>query len=534
MKRLTLALAAAALIFSTLATAAAAAETKLLPDSYRLPSNGDKPADLDLDGYDTSTLTAPLLRGADRFQAKWQLDAVGASNLVRDQNGNLYFTDGSKTLYSVSETGAVNWSVPLKDMEWFPKLKVGRDNRIYALTDGDPLKEEAKQGAVFAFDTAGKLQWHAAIAKVREYVKFDVDSAGNVIVATDDGIVSIHPDGKRNWVNDSILKLTDVAYDTYKWTRDNIASIQTDPDGNSFVMTNDKQLHALDSTGVEKWTRNLDTFNFDQNHLYFPGGNQLFWVDEAGVHAYDSLTGKPLAKAVISQNNLDQSGVPNDEDGGLYVNYDSNGIEKVDQEGHLLWKYRTPDRQYGRAHELVSDRYGNLYFADNGGNVISLDRQGKERYMLIRNDSAMTSVSLSASGRGDLFCLMENLGLFSIQASTAPIRIDLNGQEQYYGQEPVIVNGTTLVPMRGLFEALGADVKWDDATQSVTGTKDRHIVELQIGGKSALVDGRIVALEAEPALIDSRTMIPLRVVAEAFGATITWDGANRAISIQTK
>jgi hypothetical protein len=154
--------------------------------------------------------------------------------------------------------------------------------------------------------------------------------------------------------------------------------------------------------------------------------------------------------------------------------------------------------------------------------------------MLIRNDSAMTSVSLSASGRGDLFCLMENLGLFSIQALTAPIRIELNGQEQYYGQEPVIVNGTTLVPMRGLFEALGADVKWDDATQTVTGTKDRHIVELQIGGNSALVDGRTVALEAEPALIAGRTMIPLRVVAEAFGAIITWDGASRAISIQTK
>lgn len=88
-----------------------------------------------------------------------------------------------------------------------------------------------------------------------------------------------------------------------------------------------------------------------------------------------------------------------------------------------------------------------------------------------------------------------------------------------------------MVPMRGVFEALKAEVKWDGATQTVTATKGNTTIKLTIGNNYAYVNGKKVALAAEAIIVNGSTMVPLRFVAEALGAKVAWDGATKTAII---
>nr|WP_062495944.1 copper amine oxidase N-terminal domain-containing protein [Paenibacillus sp. 32O-W] len=88
-----------------------------------------------------------------------------------------------------------------------------------------------------------------------------------------------------------------------------------------------------------------------------------------------------------------------------------------------------------------------------------------------------------------------------------------------------------MVPMRGVFEALNAQIKWDGATQTVTATKGDTTIKLTIGNNYAYVNGQKVALTTEAIIVNGSTMVPLRFVAEALGAKVAWDGATKTAVI---
>lgn len=113
------------------------------------------------------------------------------------------------------------------------------------------------------------------------------------------------------------------------------------------------------------------------------------------------------------------------------------------------------------------------------------------------------------------------------------ISVNIDGAMQNYDVMPVIENGRTLVPMRGIFEALGAIVAWDEKTSTVIGVKDDVAIVLQIGNDVAKVNGKNVNLDAPAKIVNSRTMVPARFVAEALGCTVDWDEATQTVIITT-
>lgn len=115
----------------------------------------------------------------------------------------------------------------------------------------------------------------------------------------------------------------------------------------------------------------------------------------------------------------------------------------------------------------------------------------------------------------------------------ANITVYLNGQSQTYNPAPVIQKGTTIVPMRAIFEQLGANIDWNGQTRTVTATKDDIIISLTIGETVAYVNGRQVALAIPSQTINGRTMVPLRFVSEALGATVKWDAKTWSIYIDS-
>ncbi|MFX4263706.1 ankyrin repeat domain-containing protein [Pelotomaculum propionicicum] len=100
------------------------------------------------------------------------------------------------------------------------------------------------------------------------------------------------------------------------------------------------------------------------------------------------------------------------------------------------------------------------------------------------------------------------------------------------GQHIIVENDRTLVPFRNIFEAMGADVQWDKDTQTVTAKKGDITISLIIDGP-AYKNGEPIVLDVPAKIIKSRTMVPLRFVGEAFGATVNWDQDFQAVLIST-
>jgi peptidoglycan/xylan/chitin deacetylase (PgdA/CDA1 family) len=135
--------------------------------------------------------------------------------------------------------------------------------------------------------------------------------------------------------------------------------------------------------------------------------------------------------------------------------------------------------------------------------------------------------------------ILSVLLIFSVAPTTAaeivPPSIYVNDKKIDFDVPPKIVNGRTLVPMRAIFEALGAEISWDANTQTVYGSFIERSVEYRIGSLTALVNEaeaeRTVTLDVPGQIIGGRTMVPLRSISESLGMYVDWHEDVRAITV---
>lgn len=96
---------------------------------------------------------------------------------------------------------------------------------------------------------------------------------------------------------------------------------------------------------------------------------------------------------------------------------------------------------------------------------------------------------------------------------------------------PILQNNRTMVPVRFIGEAFGAKFAWDDKSRKVTFTLDDVVIDLFIGKKTALLNGKSISLDTEPLIINGRTLVPLRFVGQYMGAEFQWDGTQQTATI---
>lgn len=130
-------------------------------------------------------------------------------------------------------------------------------------------------------------------------------------------------------------------------------------------------------------------------------------------------------------------------------------------------------------------------------------------------------------------CALAAAGIVTAAPAMAAdqITVFLNGNQMGFDVPPLIINDSTMVPVRAIFEALGADVNWNDETRTVTSVRDGVTVTLTIDQSVMYVNGTPKQLEAPACIIDERTLVPLRAVSEAYGADVVWDGNTRTVYI---
>lgn len=140
------------------------------------------------------------------------------------------------------------------------------------------------------------------------------------------------------------------------------------------------------------------------------------------------------------------------------------------------------------------------------------------------------------------------LGLVQPPASAAaPITVFLNGKEMVLDAPPILQSGRVLVPMRALFEALGARVEYIPESRAIVVLGNNKVIAMMVGRQviDTLQITRVgselpmvwlktrsyTTIEVPPAVINGRTFVPLRFVGETLGAQVVWDGGNQTIQM---
>jgi hypothetical protein len=112
------------------------------------------------------------------------------------------------------------------------------------------------------------------------------------------------------------------------------------------------------------------------------------------------------------------------------------------------------------------------------------------------------------------------------------IRVLINNKQVQFDVPPQIQSGRTLVPLRAIFEALGATVEWDAKTSMITGKKGTTTIKLKLNTRSASVNNENVTLDVPAVSVNGRTLVPTRFIAESMGMNVTWDSGSRSVNIK--
>lgn len=200
-----------------------------------------------------------------------------------------------------------------------------------------------------------------------------------------------------------------------------------------------------------------------------------------------------------------------------------NGTVKVSPskaaEGEKVTVTVTPDTGYLVKKVTVTDKDGDKLKVKEGSN-------GKYTFSM-----PASAVTVKVSFEEEAPAAEENKTiLLTIDQRTASVF----GETVVNDVAPVIRNARTLLPIRFVAEALGAEVAWDAPQQKVTITKDDLSIDIFIGSPFALVNGDPVQLDAPAFIENSRTYLPLRFIAENLGAEVAWDQSAQQVTITVK
>ena len=132
------------------------------------------------------------------------------------------------------------------------------------------------------------------------------------------------------------------------------------------------------------------------------------------------------------------------------------------------------------------------------------------------------------------------LTLFIINFFTIPTfanpaaHVIVDGRLLQFDVPPTIIQGRTLVPLRGIFEALGVEPHWNSQTQTVTAQTGTTEIILPIGSRFPTVNGLPVELDVPGTIVEGRTLVPARFIAESLGAEVNWIQETRTVVITSK
>ncbi len=120
------------------------------------------------------------------------------------------------------------------------------------------------------------------------------------------------------------------------------------------------------------------------------------------------------------------------------------------------------------------------------------------------------------------------------------INVTLNGQALSFDVNPQIINSRTMVPMRAIFTALGANVDWVEEHRLIIASKNSSIITMMIDqpimhiGNLETGEQKTSELDSPPVIVDSRTLVPVRAISDALGVEVDWNEERRTVILSTQ
>lgn len=125
------------------------------------------------------------------------------------------------------------------------------------------------------------------------------------------------------------------------------------------------------------------------------------------------------------------------------------------------------------------------------------------------------------------------LVLQGVVMAAGQIKVYVNENQVEFDVQPQLIGGRTMVPLRAIFESLGAVVEWDAQTQTITAYNEAYIVKAAINSNAMTVNNEIKTIDVAPMIINGRTLVPVRFVAEAFNCKVDWSPTDLTVRITT-
>lgn len=178
--------------------------------------------------------------------------------------------------------------------------------------------------------------------------------------------------------------------------------------------------------------------------------------------------------------------------------------------------------------------YMKMVQAYNFGSTV-LDRiiaDKGEEWLDYRKDAAKYADGWKYESYGDALYIEHVLRYFHNDIEYRCAKVRHNGKlVKFEDQAPLIINGTTLVPVRAVSQTLGADVKWDDKNYQAVISGNGSSITIPIGSTSAYINGTAYQLGTAAQIMNGRTMVPLRFIAEALDIQVAWEQETRTVQI---
>ena len=115
-----------------------------------------------------------------------------------------------------------------------------------------------------------------------------------------------------------------------------------------------------------------------------------------------------------------------------------------------------------------------------------------------------------------------------------PISVFVDDAPLSFDQPPIIQDDRTLVPMRVIFQAMGAEVSWDEPAQTVTAVRGADIIVFRVGMQELYKNGEMIYSMPVPAqIVNDRLLVPLRAIVQGLGAGVSWDGVQYEVHINS-
>ena len=134
---------------------------------------------------------------------------------------------------------------------------------------------------------------------------------------------------------------------------------------------------------------------------------------------------------------------------------------------------------------------------------------------------------------------------FDAQVFSKDIKVELDGKTIEFDVKPEIIDGRTMVPLRKIFEEIGAYVKWNGDTKTISARKNSKTITLTVDSSAMQIDkGKTdengnpiveeVTLDVPAKIVSGRTLVPARAISESFGLSVAWDGEEKRVNLTSK